>query len=86
MTIDPDLLSRLRCTITRSPLNVADSPLLEKINGAIEAGYLTNRLGELLMRPLDEALVNEDESFAWPIYDDIVVLVSDEAIELSQLD
>lgn len=80
--IDPELLEILVCPETREPVRPADEALLQRINAAIEAGRVTNRGGDPVESPLDEALVREDGRILYPVRDGIPVMLVDEAIEL----
>ena len=72
----------LRCLETGTPLCTAEAALLARLNDAVEAGNLKNRLGDPVCRPLDGGLVNQDRSLLYPIYDGIPQLLPDEAIAL----
>jgi uncharacterized protein YbaR (Trm112 family) len=80
--IDPELLKILVCPEDRTPLSVADSPLLEKLNRAIADGKVRNRLGKVLDQPLQAGLVRQDGKLLYPVIDEIPVLLVDEAISL----
>lgn len=82
--IRPELLKILVCPENHAPLELASSELLEKINRAVAAGTLTNRAGRKLERPLDGALVREDNTIVYPIVDEIPMMLVDEAIPLDQ--
>lgn len=83
---DAKLLDRIVCPETRTPLHVADNALVARLNEAIAAGRLKNRVGRQLESPLDGGLVREDGAVLYPIVDDIPVLLVDEAIELEHTD
>jgi uncharacterized protein YbaR (Trm112 family) len=78
--VDPDLLSRLCCPETHQDLRVADAELLDQLNARIRAGTLQNRADRPVTRPLDGGLVRSDGKFLYPIYQDIPVMLIDEAI------
>ncbi len=79
------LLDILVCPETRSGLRLADEALLQMINAAIQQGVLTNRCGEPVEKPLDAALIREDNALAYPVVDDIPIMLVDEAIPLDSL-
>jgi uncharacterized protein YbaR (Trm112 family) len=83
--IDKHLLKILVCPENRTPLQLADPPLLAKLNRAIAAGRVTNRVGRTLDAPLESGLLRQDKSLLYPVVDDIPVLLLDEAIPLEQL-
>ncbi len=78
-------IANLRCPIQHTPLRAADPDLLEQVNAAIESGDLSCRGGHVLTQQLDEALVNEQGCFLWPVHDGIASLVLDDGISLDQL-
>lgn len=78
-----DFLRMLRCPESRQRLKRGDADLVAQINREIAAGRLRNRAGQPLARPLDGLLVREDDRLAYPILDDIPVLLADEAVELT---
>jgi uncharacterized protein YbaR (Trm112 family) len=81
-----DFLAMVRCPENRTPLALADQPLMAQINRAIAAGRLKNRAGQTLSRSLDGGLVREDHAVLYPIIDQIPILLFDEGIFLDQLD
>ena len=83
--IDKDLLDILVCPENRTRLELADDPLVEKLNQAIAAGGVQNRAGEPVAEPVEGGLVREDGTLLYPIRDGIPVLLVDEAIPLEAL-
>ena len=75
-------LALLRCPENRMRLARGEVELIGRFNREIAAGRLRNRRGEKLTRPVDALLVREDRRLAYPIIDDIPILLVDEAIEL----
>jgi len=84
--IDKEFLDLLVCPVDRKPLRLADESLLARVNEAIRAERVRNRIGQPVEEPLQAALVREDNALLYPIIDDIPVLLADEAIPLDQLD
>ena len=80
--IDKDLLKILVCPENRTPLRLADESLLDRLNRAVAAGMLKNRVGQPVQSPLEGGLVREDGTLFYPIIDGIPVLLLDEAIPL----
>jgi uncharacterized protein YbaR (Trm112 family) len=79
-----EFLSMLRCPEDRSALAAADNELVRKLNEAVIAGRLKNRGGRLLDKRLDGALVRADGRIAYPIVDEIPILLVDEGILLDE--
>ena len=82
MAIADDLLKILVCPETKQTLCLAEQQEVERLNREIEAGKLRNRGGEELSKRISGALVREDQKFAYPVYDDIPILLIDEGIPL----
>lgn len=80
--VSKQLLEILICPESRQPLAEADTALVARLNAAIAAGQLRNKAGETIARPIDGALVRQDGQLAYPIVDDIPVMLLDEAIPL----
>lgn len=85
MALSPDLLEILRCPEDRQPVKEADADLIAKLNAAIAAGEVKNKAGQTVSDPVDGALVREDRAVAYPVRDDIPVMLVDEQIALAQL-
>lgn len=86
MSLDAALLEIVCCPVTRQPLERVDAATLERLNGLVDAGRLTTRGGAAVAERLDEALATRDGKVAYPVRDDIPVLLEDEGIMLSQLE
>jgi uncharacterized protein YbaR (Trm112 family) len=83
--ISPELLELLVCPETRQSLAVADDELVARLNRAIEARQLKNKVGQPLEKTLDGALVREDGRVVYPVQDGIPVMLVDDGILLEQL-
>jgi uncharacterized protein YbaR (Trm112 family) len=83
--ISEQLLGILVCPENRTPLSLAPVEMVKALNEAITAGRLTNRGGERVEQPLDGALVRADGTIAYPVVDDIPVMLVDAGIELAQI-
>ncbi len=81
--ISDEFLEMLRCPECRAPLRLAEPGLVDKLNAEIRAGRLANRGGQTLTRPIDAALVRDDGQVAYPVFDDMPVLLVDEGILVS---
>jgi len=84
--ISQELLDLLQCPETKSPLRVADDALVARINEAIAAGKIKNRVGDAVETPLAGGLVTETGSLLYSIVDDLPIMLVDEAIPLKQLE
>ena len=80
--IDHELLDILVCPETKQPLHLAEDALLGRVNSAIAAGRLRNRGGQVVERELEQGLVREDGQVLYPVWDDIPVMLLDEALTL----
>jgi uncharacterized protein YbaR (Trm112 family) len=79
------LLAILRCPQSRTKLRVAEPDVIARLNRAIAARTLTNVVGERLERSLDGGLIREAGDLLYPIFDQIPMLLPDEAIDLRNL-
>ncbi len=85
MPISQDLIALLVCPESRTPLRRAPEALIERINGAIDAGRLRNRAGNHLTERVVEALVREDSVLVYLVRDGIPNLLIDESLELDKI-
>ena len=83
--VSKELLEILLCPESHQPLTEASADLVARLNAAARAGTLRNRSGEKVERPMDGALVRQDQTVAYPIVDGIPVMLADEAIGLDSL-
>ncbi len=83
--LNDDILSLLCCPEHRMRLLPANDETLWRVNAAIQAGQLLNRVGNAIESPLDGGLVREDGTLMYPVIDGIPVLLCDDAILLEQL-
>ena len=82
MAVDSFLLSILACPEDKTPVHLADSALVEKLNQQITSGSLRNRGGHVIKERIDSGLVRADNRYLYPIREDIPVMLIDEAIPL----
>ena len=82
--IDPDLLQMLCCPETKLPLQEADDLLLKELNLKISEKTLKNFSGQVLTTPLEGLLVTVDGSRAYPVVENIPVLLADDSIILKR--
>ncbi len=83
--LDPELLEILVCPETKARVHLADDALVERVNGAIDGGNLTNRGGLKVGQRIDGGLVREDRKLLYPIIDGIPVMLIDQALPLEGL-
>jgi uncharacterized protein len=83
--IEKGLLKVLVCPKDNTPLTMADSRLIARLNRAIAAGQIVNCVGQPVRQPLMGGLVGQTRAILYPIVDDIPVLLADEAIALAQM-
>jgi len=82
MPIDPELLEILVCPETHQPVKPADAEMLKGLNGRIKAGGVKNHQGDVVQKPVEEALVREDGKCLYLIEDGIPNMLIDERIDL----
>ncbi len=84
MSLDPAVLDILCCPLTHVPLEPLRADRLARLNECIAAGIVKNESKQLVTDPLIAALVTRDGKLAYPIRDDIPVLLIDQGIALAQ--
>ncbi len=84
-TIDPAVLTYMRCPVTQSELTEAPASLVERTNRLIESSQLTDRLGQSVPGPIDTAFINADRSLLVPVRGGIVVMLESRLIPMAQL-
>ncbi len=82
MPIEPELLEILLCPETHQPVRVAEASLLSTLNQRIKSQTLKNRQGDVLGKPIEEALVRADGKCLYVIDDGIPNMLIDERIDL----
>ena len=84
--IHSELVTILVCPETRAPLALVGPEALGRVNRAIASGQLKNRAGRTLEKPLDGGLLRSDRAVLYPIFDDIPMMLLDEAIVVDKLE
>jgi uncharacterized protein YbaR (Trm112 family) len=83
--VDSQLLEILVCPETKQPVRLADEDLLARLNAAIAEGSVATRGGEAVSDAVGEGLVREDNTFLYPVRDDIPIMLIDSAIPIDRL-
>ena len=81
--IDPELLKILCCPETHQEVRLAEPAIIDRLNGQITAGTVTNRAGQPVRETIDEGLIRADGRFLYPIRRNIPVMLVDEGIPLA---
>jgi uncharacterized protein YbaR (Trm112 family) len=79
--IAPELLEVLCCPADRTPVRLADAAELDALNARIASGVKNNG-GTVVAEKLDAAIIRVDGTFAYPVREEIPVMLIDEAIPL----
>ncbi len=80
--LESKLIEMLRCPVDGGRLTLLDAQAIQRLNGALEAGELRDRLDQRITTPFDAALLNINANRVYPIRGGIPSLVADEAIDL----
>jgi uncharacterized protein YbaR (Trm112 family) len=83
--LSQEFVRMMCCPESRAGLALADDALVERLNDSIRARRLKNRCGRPVSDSLDGALVREDNAIAYPIIQDLPILLVDEGIPLEQI-
>ncbi len=83
--LDTELLDILVCPETHRPVVLAEAGVLARVNQAVQAGVLVNRRGDAVTTPIDGLLVRDDGLQAYPVRDDIPIMLIDESIALADI-
>lgn len=84
--IDEEFLGMLVCPSSRRPLREATAAELEAVSARIAAGAAKNRGGNVVETPIEAGLVPDSGEVLYPILDGIPILLTSEAIPLSEPD
>lgn len=86
MSFDRRLLDIVCCPVTFAPLQMMSEATLLRLNARIADGKLRHSDDTPVTEPLDQALMTADGRLAYPIRDDIPLLLEDRGILLAQAD
>lgn len=78
--ISKELLDLLVCPENKTPVALIDVAAVAKVNEAIQAGTVSNRVGDTVDEAIDGGLLREDRAYLYIVRDDIPVMLIDEAI------
>ena len=84
--INKELVEILACPETKEAVQLADDSLLQRLNGMISEGSLLNRDGDVVVDPLEEALIRADGRVLYPIREGIPIMLIGEGIPLEEID
>jgi uncharacterized protein YbaR (Trm112 family) len=80
--LDPELLALLVCPETHQDLIPATPEEIARLNESIRQGRLRNVAGAAVAESVDGALVRADRAVAYPVRDDIPVMLVGEGLVL----
>jgi len=83
--IDAELLAKLCCPETHQRLRWAEPALLARLNARVASGQLCNRAGQVVSEKLEGGLVREDGRYLYPVYQQIPILLVDEALGVGEM-
>ena len=86
MSFDRHLLDIACCPVTRAPLEPMPAATLARLNARIEAGQCTTVTKKAVTEPLNECVVTRDGRVAYPVRDDLPILLEEHGMHLGQLD
>lgn len=81
--VDPELLALLVCPETHQDLQEAGPEEVARLNEAIRHGKALNVAGRAVSDPVDGALIRADRLIAYPVRDEIPVMLVAEGINLT---
>ena len=80
MSFDRKLLDIVCCPATHMPLHLMSEAQLARLNARIASGEVRYRDESPVSDPIEQALITDDERLAYPIHDDIPLLLEDRGI------
>lgn len=86
MSFDHQLLEIICCPATHMPLHLVPQALLGRLNSMIASGELKHCDNSQVTEPLEQALMTDDGRLAYPIRDDIPMLLEEFGILIAQAD
>ena len=83
--IDPELLALLVCPETHQDVALATPGEIALLNEAIRAGRVRTVGESTVVEPVEGALIRQDRAVAYPVRDDIPVMLVAEGLAISQV-
>jgi uncharacterized protein YbaR (Trm112 family) len=83
--IAPELLALLVCPETHQDVTLATAGEIALLNEAILLGKVRTAKGDAVDQPVEGALIRADRTIAYPIRDDIPVMLVSEGLVISQV-
>jgi len=84
MPVDRKLLEILRCPVTKLPVNTLSKDRVRKLNQLISEGDVNYVDGSVVDKPLDEALITENDRTIYRVDDSIPIMLEDQGIPTEQ--
>lgn len=83
--LDPELLALLVCPETYQSLSEAGPEEVARLNEAIRQGIVRTMAGKEVDQPVDGALIRADGIVAYPVRDEIPVMLVAEAMDIQRV-
>jgi uncharacterized protein YbaR (Trm112 family) len=80
--LDPELLALLVCPETHQDLHEAGPEEVAQLNEAIRRGNIRTAAGKEVDQPVDGALIRADRAIAYPVRDDIPIMLVAEGMSM----
>lgn len=84
--IAADLLAILCCPETKQEVGLLDQTVLERLNKRISKGELKTKGGQPVTEQIDGGLLRTDRTVAYPIRDQIPIMLIEEGILIEKSD
>lgn len=84
--IAADLLAILCCPETKQEVCLLDQTVIERLNQRISKGELKTKGGQPVTEPMDGGLLRTDKTVAYPIRDQIPIMLIEEGISIEKSD
>ena len=85
MPVESDLLEILCCPETKVDLKILTPDRIEKVNEQVKAGSVKYKDGNIVDKPLQEALITVDEKTIYRVDDEIPVMLIEMSIATDRL-